>query len=110
MANGRTRTVNRKACPWEAYDSLPAPVRAALQEGPQGWDPVAVKTRLRAAQKALGHADGIAAMVRIINAWHAHEIKEARPWQKRVAFQKTRRLPSPHLLAQASMQLSGRIA
>ena len=40
--NSVVRLVRRrpKADPWNVYDALPAPIRAALQEGPEELDPL----------------------------------------------------------------------
>ena len=110
MANGRTRTTHRKINPWDVYDALPPPIRAAFQEGPQEWDVVWARTRLRALAQVMPRQDAIARVVRTINNWHASEIEDARPWQpnpnrlRKAAARK----PSPHQLAQATMQTSNR--
>ncbi len=111
MANSRTMRRIRKVNSWEVYDSLPALVRAALQEGPQEWDAVGVRTFLRRAAKARGVSwpEAVAGTVAWIMRAHEQEIAYARPWQpgqKRLPPEQRR--PSPHLLAQASMQMSNR--
>ena len=81
MSNSRTRTVRRVTNRWTVYDELPAAVRAALQEGPQQWDPVPFKRWLSAWRKANGKQSAIEHAVWLINLWHQREIYEARPWQ-----------------------------
>jgi hypothetical protein len=108
MANCRTRTTRRKTDAYAVYDALPPPIRAALQEGPQEWDAVNVRLRLRQAAKRMPMTEAIKRVVALLNAAHANEIAEARPWQAHVRVTKGNRVPSPHMLAGATMQTSGR--
>lgn len=115
--NSRTRTVRvsatrrrRKTDPYAVYDALPAPIRAALQEGPQEWDAISIRRRLRQLSKLMLMDDAVTRMVRFIYAAHAYDIELARPWQKNPdrKMPEKYRVPSPHQLAQATMQTSGR--
>ena len=105
--NSRTRRTTRKIDPYVVYDQLPAPIRAALQEGPQEWDAVWARTRLRQLAKSEPLEQAIQRVVHMINRAHAAEIEDARPWQ--VSRLKATRIPSPHMLAQATMQTSRRV-
>lgn len=109
MANGRTGRASRTDY-WAVYDALPAPIRAALQEGPQPWSALWARSQMRDYGKRLTREQAIAAVVRDIHEWHRWEIGDAKPWQpKREPFKKAPpKVASPHLRAQATMQLSGR--
>ena len=108
--NCRTRRVSRvPADPYAVYDKLPPAVRAALQEGPQEWDASAARSRLRRLCKIMPEADAIARVVRLISHWHQIDIEEARQWQPKPGLRRQDlRLPSPHQIAGATMQTSGR--
>lgn len=107
MSNGRVRRTRRQVDPYAVYDALPAPIRAALQEGPQQWDAVWCRTMLRRYAKRLPVAEAIQATAKLISRAHLAEIEQARPWQAK-RFVKANRIPSPHMLANATMQTSGR--
>jgi hypothetical protein len=115
MSNGRTRfTRHQPNARWDAYDSLPPLTRQALQEGPQQWCDIEVaKTikRLRRQHPAasMESLDRIAASM--VQRWHMIEIAEAKPWQpKRKPYERKPLYPapSPHIAADATMQLSNR--
>ena len=107
MTNSRTRRTTRKIDPYVVYDQLPAPIRAVLQEGPQEWDAVWARNALRSYAKCHSLPEAISRVVAQVNRAHAMEIDQARPWQ--VSRLRAKRIPSPHMLAQATMQTSGRI-
>lgn len=111
MSNSRCGRSTRKVDHWEVYDALPAPIRAALQEGPQEWDAVWARARLRHHLRVYPDMErAIGRVVNMLNEAHASEIRDARPWQARQRFVKAKRIPSPHMLANATMQTSGRMA
>lgn len=110
MSNSRTRRTARRVDPYEVYDALPAPIRAALQEGPQEWDSVWCRTRLRKYSKLMPKHEAIERVTSMVMRAHLAEIDEARPWQEHSRIPKAKRTPSPHLLAKATMQMSGRPA
>lgn len=108
MANSRTRCYRRKVDAWEVYDALPPAIRAALQEGPQEWDAVWAHTTWRRMNRTWGPEKAIRVVVAALKTAHRQEIEDAAPWQPRRNVPKAKRIPSPHLLANATMQTSGR--
>jgi len=115
MSNGRTRfTRHKPGARWEAYDSLPPLTRQALQEGPQQWCDIEVAKTVRKLRKqhpdaSVESIDRIAASM--VQRWHMYEIAEAKPWQpKRKPYERKPLYPvvSPHIAANATMQLSNR--
>lgn len=108
--NSVIRLVRRmpKANPWDVYDELPPPIRAALQEGPEKLNPLWARLCLRRfRRRGEDEAAAALAVVRDIGWIHRHEIAKAAPWQP-PGHGRRRPLPSPHILAGASMQMSGR--
>lgn len=110
MANSRTRYYRRKTDAWAVYDALPPAIRAALQEGPQEWDAVWAHTMWRRHARVWGPKKAIRVVVAALMTAHQSEIEDALPWQPRRNAPKAKRIPSPHLLAKATMQTSGRPA
>jgi hypothetical protein len=115
IQNGRTRRTRQKPnARWDAYDNLPPLTRRALQEGPQQWCDIAVKKYLREMQtlhRKLGPKQIDAFMAARITRWHMEDIAEAHAWQPaRKPFERKPRhpVPSPHIAADATMQMSGR--
>jgi hypothetical protein len=108
MGNFRTVMRHRKVDRWEVYDTLPALVRAALQEGPQPWDPVGVRRHLRRLSKDMSWPQAVAQTAAWITHAHEAEIAYAIPWNGMKRLPAEMRRPSPHLLAEATMQLSNR--
>jgi hypothetical protein len=115
MSNGRTRFTRHKPnARWDAYDSLPPLTRQALQEGPQQWCDIEVAKRIKKLRKqhpraSMNSIDRIIACV--VRDWHMIEIAEAKPWQPaRKPFERKPTYPvaSPHIAADATMQLSNR--
>lgn len=115
MSNGRTRYTRTKPnARWEAYDALPPMTRQALQEGPQQWCDIEVAMRIKKLRKqhplaSMESIDRIAASV--VQRWHLYEIAEAKPWQparKPYERKPLYPVPSPHIAADATMQLSNR--
>ena len=115
MSNGRTRyTRSKPNARWDAYDNLPPLTRQALQEGPQQWCDIEVAKRIKKLLKqhpdaSMASIDGIAASM--VWRWHLHEIAEAPPWQparKPYERKPLYPVPSPHIAADATMQLSNR--
>jgi hypothetical protein len=115
MSNGRTRyTRSKPNARWDAYDALPPLTRQALQEGPQQWCDIAVAKTIKQLRKqhpllSMRSIDNIAA--RMVEGWHMHEIAEAKPWQPTRKPYERKTLypvPSPHIAADATMQLSNR--
>lgn len=115
MSNGRTRRNKRDhLVQWEVYDALPPLTRQALQEGPQSWCAVNVARGIKKLRRQ--HPAASAEMIdyivsRMIHRWHLDEIAAARPWQpKRKSFESVPLypVPSPHIAADATMQLSNR--
>jgi hypothetical protein len=110
QGNTRTRIVRRpppKRDPWEIYDRLPPAIRAALQEGPQVWNVAVLAARYRKERRESGEARAIAHIVWLINLWNRLEIYRAQPWQE-PGWGRRKPKPSPHLLANATLQTSGR--
>ena len=115
MSNGRTRRNKRDhLVQWDTYDNLPPLTRQALQEGPQSWCAVNIARGIKklrkmhpaASQESLDHITAS-----MIHRWHLDEIAAARPWQpKRKSFESVslHPVPSPHIAADATMQLSNR--
>ena len=103
----RRSTTRRVRPALETYDALPPPIRAALQEGPVVWDPGIIQARYRRWKRIFGEAEAIDLAVSMIGGWHAQEILAARPWQPPEHGRRLP-LPSPHILARATMQTSGR--
>jgi hypothetical protein len=104
---------------WEIYDALPAPIRAELQEGPVNLYPPAFRKMLNKQQrKQVGVANAVADVVADIRETHAFFIESgAEFWlltdAKRDLARQRREgwtVPalSPHMLANATMQTSGR--
>jgi Family of unknown function (DUF6525) len=108
MANFRTVLRHRKVNPWFVYDELPIPVRAALQEGPTAWDPVGVRRQLNKWTKVHGRAEAVKLTAAWINRAHQAEIEYAMPWNGNRRLPPEHRRLSPHLMAEATMQLSNR--
>jgi hypothetical protein len=115
MSNGRTRyTRSRPNARWDAYDNLPPLTRQALQEGPQQWCDIEVAKHVKRLRKqhptaSMESIDKITASM--VRRWHLHEIAAARPWQPtRKPFERKPLypVPSPHIAADATMQLSNR--
>lgn len=115
MSNGRTRhTRSKPNARWDAYDALPPLTRQALQEGPQQWCDIEVAKRIKKLRKqhpeaSMESIDRIAASM--VQRWHLYEIAEAKPWQparKPYERKPTYPVPSPHIAADATMQLSNR--
>jgi hypothetical protein len=115
MSNGRIRTTRHKPnARWDAYDKLPPMTRQALQEGPQQWCDLEVAKTIKKLRKmhptaSMESIDRIVAQ--IVARWHLIEIADAQPWQpERKAFQRKPLYPvaSPHIAADATMQMSGR--
>ena len=92
---------------WDIYDALPLPIRAALQEGPVLWDAGIINARYRRWKRQLSEREAIAAAVSVVGIWHAQDIRRAQPWQP-PGHGRRAPLPSPHILASATMQTSGR--
>jgi hypothetical protein len=115
MSNGRTRyTRSKPNTRWDTYDALPPLTRQALQEGPQQWCDIEVAKHVKRLRKQHPTAstesiDKITASM--VRRWHLHEIAAARPWQpQRKPFERKPLypVPSPHIAADATMQLSNR--
>ncbi len=99
--NSRVRLVRRKpkADPWAVYDALPEPIRAVLQEGAAQLCPLAARRELRRQRKRRDtEADAIASTVKELAFAHFLHIARPDTWQ----------MPSPHILAHATMQTSRR--
>jgi hypothetical protein len=113
--NSRVRLVRRKskADPWTVYDALPAPIRAVLQEGPAELCPLAARRTLRRLRRLDDIDEGgpdasaIASTVFILERAHKWNILRASDWQP-PGRGRRKPLPSPHILARATMQSSGR--
>lgn len=115
MSNGRTRhTRSKPNTRWDTYDALPPLTRQALQEGPQQWCDIEVAKHVKRLRKqhptaSMQSIDQITASM--VRRWHLHEIAAARPWQPaRKPFERKPLypVPSPHIAADATMQLSNR--
>lgn len=104
MENGRTRKRRIKTDPWDAFDRLPASVRAAMREGPQQWCPVWVLGQWRRRRRVLGEAGAEAFAAELVEGAHAWEIRHAIPWQPGKRARKGGWVPSPHIAAGATMQ------
>jgi len=98
MANGRTRTTTRRVDRWAVYDGLPSVVRAALQEGPQAWDAYSIRTYFNKLCKVCSFPEAAQRTAEMVMKAHQAEINMAPPYRGR----------SPHVAAQATMQLSNR--
>jgi len=115
IQNGRVRRTRHKPnARWDAYDNLPPLTRRALQEGPQQWCDIAIKKNIkefRSSHPELSMEKIDAFMAARITRWHLEDIAEAHAWQPpRKPFERKSRypVPSPHILAEATMQMSGR--
>lgn len=115
IQNGRTRRTRHKPnARWDAYDNLPPFTRRALQEGPQQWCDIVIKKYLknmktRNPNTSMEKIDAL--MAARITRWHLEDIAEAHAWQPpRKPFERKPLypVPSPHILAEATMQMSGR--
>ena len=115
MSNGRVRFVRRLPnTRWDTYDALPPLTRQALQEGPQQWCDIEVAKHVKKLRKqhptaSMESIDKITASM--VRRWHLHEIAAARPWQPtRKPFERKPLYPapSPHIAADATMQMSNR--
>jgi hypothetical protein len=106
-SNGRTRRTRHKPnARWDAYDNLPPLTRQALQEGPQQWCDIMIKKHIKDMSALLKIENIDAFMANQIHRWHRENIEEAHEWQP---MRKPRHpVPSPHILANATMQMSGR--
>jgi hypothetical protein len=99
----------RKPWPTEAqqleiYDELPREVRRAMQEGPDGICPVYVRRLLRRLLRGGDTQHAISATAEDVWAFHAAEIRAGGAlWYRK---RKTT-TPSPHVLADATMQTYG---
>jgi hypothetical protein len=121
--NSHVRLVRRlpKADPWDVYDALPAAIRAVLQEGPVELCPLAARTSLRrfhrfnrfcandADAATDAYTDAVSDTVFVLERAHKLNILRAEDWQP-PGHSRRNPLPSPHLLARATMQTSGRSA
>jgi len=115
--NSNVRLVRRlsKADRWEVYDALPAAIRAVLQEGPVDLCPLSARRTLRRLRrlndidKGATDATAIASTVLIFERARRWNILRAEDWQP-PGHGRRKPVPSPHLLAQATMQTSGRAA
>ena len=115
IQNGRTRRTRHKPnARWDAYDNFPPLTRRALQEGPQQWCDIAIKKYLREFRSKNPYTpmEKIDAfMAAMIARWHLEDIAEAHAWQPaRKPYERKPRHPVPslHILADATMQMSGR--
>jgi hypothetical protein len=115
IQNGRTRRTRHKPnARWDAYGNFPPLTRRALQEGPQQWCDIAVKKYLKELTNLhlkLRPEQIDAFMAARITRWHMEDIAEAHAWQPaRKPFERKPRhpVPSPHIAADATMQMSGR--
>lgn len=107
----RRRLVRRwpKADPWAVYDDLPAPIRAVLQEGPVQLCPIRVLAELRRCRRyGFDETEAAARVASLLASAHLRNIARAEPWQP-PSHGRRKPLPSPHMLARASMQTSGRL-
>lgn len=109
MNNSRVRFTRRKRVrsTWDVYDELPLPIRAALQEGPSQWDVSVLAHRYKAMRRRFSDGEAVRWIMFMISAWNDSDIRDARDWQP-PNWGKRKPLPSPHILAQATMQTSGR--
>ena len=71
LPNSRTRRApGRVRNQWDIYDKLPAPIRAALQEGPARWDASVIASRYRKWRLKLGDPTAIQEAIFTIDLWH----------------------------------------
>lgn len=105
-SNGRTRTVRYKPryTQMQAYDLLPPTIRAALREGAQEWDCNSILREYRRLAKFNSPVAAANMLAAAIQKQHAIEIEQAKDWK---FCAKLIGAPSPHIGAQATMQLSG---
>ena len=108
MSNSRTRKINYKPryTQMEAFDLLPALIRAALREGPQEWDTAALLREYRRRIKDGYHTPESAEreMARAVWAYHQQDIRAALPWQDKLKpGQRRNWKASPHIAAKATM-------
>ena len=102
----RWATIRRIQRVWDIYDALPLPIRAALQEGPARGMPVSSTPDI-----AAGNASSVKPR-RSLSPSRSSELacpgnRRAQPWQP-PGHGRRAALPSPHILARATMQTSGR--
>jgi hypothetical protein len=86
---------------------LPAPIQAALQEGAGQISSLWARARLRKLRReGFDEAEAVAMVVRLIGWSHLDNINRAEDWQP-PGHGRRKPLPSPHMLANATMQTSG---
>jgi hypothetical protein len=105
MTQSNARLVRRKpkkTSQMDAYDALPAIVRAAFQEGPNQYCTVQALYVYRRHKKH-GPEKVAEALARFTMEGHQREIALAIPWSS-----DPKNPSSPHIRAGATMQLSGR--
>ena len=71
------------------------------------WNAAIVAARYRRWKRQFGEAEAIATAVDFVDGWNAQEVLRAQPWQP-PGHGRSAPLPSPHILAYATMQTSGR--
>jgi hypothetical protein len=114
--NSHVRLVRRlpKADPWDVYDALPAAIRAVLQEGPVELCPRRFHRFNRfcaddADAATDAYTNSVSDTVFVLERAHKLNILRAEDWQP-PGHSRRNPLPSPHTLALATMQTSGRPA
>jgi hypothetical protein len=106
MTQSNARLVRRKrkkTSQMDAYDALPAIMRAAYQEGPNQFCSVYALNVYRKNKAKYGAEYVAQTMAKQMMEGHQREIARAIPWSS-----DPRNPSSPHIRAGATMQLSGR--
>ena len=104
QSNARlVRGKRKKTSQMDAYDALPAIMRAAYQEGPNQFCSVYALNVYRKHKAKYGAEYVAETMAKNMMEGHAKEIAKAIPWSS-----DPRHPSSPHLRAGATMQLSTR--
>jgi len=104
MANARRRKTNYtpRMTDMQAYDLLPGAIQRELQEGVQDWNSYAILRRLRKTVKnGETETKAIRRWIEALRAAARKEIDRPVAWIGR-----SRKLKSPHLLANATQQPS----
>lgn len=104
QSNARlVRGRRKKTSQMDAYDALPPVLRAAFQEGPNQFCAVQALYVFRRHKAKRGEQKVAQALAGKLMEGYEREIAQALPWSS-----DPKRPSSPHLRANATMQLSGR--
>lgn len=85
--NATIRGIRRspRGDPWEAFDSLPRPIRDALQDGVSPLCPLKVRAAFRASRRRYGEAEAIDRVVQAIAAAQQRAIANSGEFRNRIS-------------------------